>query len=126
VAVALVALAFPLMTLLHQQSEIDATQSAIAQLHQLSQNLTAQAKVNSSASAAIALAREDYQMVLPGQALIQVLPGRSTSFVSENSGDPGLQPLVSPQGADLVTTPTATSSSNGFLTRFVHTLEFWR
>lgn len=137
VAVMIVVAAFPLTSLLRQQSEIDSTNAAIALLQRQSSNLATQAKHVSSTAAAIALAREDYQLVLPGQRLIQVLPGKQSQYMGATSGDPGLQPLVSPQQAQLATlngSPTAahgatasTSTANGnFIHRLVRTLEFWR
>jgi len=58
--------------------------------------LTLQAKSIDSKSAAILLAREQYQLVSTGQSLIQVLPGIGPNDVDQSIGDPGLQPLVSP------------------------------
>jgi hypothetical protein len=112
-----------------QQTELDATSNAIALLHQQSANLQRQAEATSSRSAALALARQQYQLVLPGQSLIQILPGAGASS-SAQSGDPGFQPLVSPQNAGLggfeAPTTTRVKAGSNFLVRFVRTLEFWR
>ena len=124
----LVVAVFPLSSLWRQQTELDATSNAIALLQQQSANLQRQAQATSSRSAALALARQQYQLVLPGQSLIQILPGAGAS--SALSGDPGFQPLVSPQNAQLggLVAPTVATPHAGsnFLVRFVRTLEFWR
>ena len=129
-AVLLVVAVFPFSSLWRQQTELDATSNAIALLQQQSANLQRQAQATSSRSAALALARQQYQLVLPGQILIQILPGAGAGASSALSGDPGFQPLVSPQNAQLgglatPTLPTPHAGSN-FLVRFFRTLEFWR
>jgi hypothetical protein len=120
----------PASALWHQQSVIDATSAQIAAIKQQDQALKLQAKSVSSTSAAMLLAREQYQLVAPGQSLIQVLPGDGSGRVSQSTGDPGLQPLVSPTSvSSLASGATATSTthkaSSGFIARFVRTLEFW-
>jgi hypothetical protein len=122
---------FPASALWHQQSEINATAAQIAAIQKQDQALKLQAKSVSSASSATLLAREQYQLVAPGQSLIQVLPGDGSGMVSQSTGDPGLQPLVSPTSvSSLAIGPSSTPStphkaSHGFFSRFVRTLEFW-
>jgi ABC-type transporter Mla subunit MlaD len=131
-AVALLVLWFPMRTLWHQQSELDSTASQIASIQRQGQSLSAQAKSVSSKAAATLLAREQYQLVSPGQSLIQVLPGNGSGYVSANQGDPGFQPLVSPLSSSSLTSDPALATtskhaaSESFLARFVRTLEFWR
>jgi len=118
---------FPLSTLWHQQSQINQTAAQIKALQSQEHALKSQAKTVDTKAAAIDLAREQYQLVSPNQSLIQVLPGDSAGQVSASSADPGLQPLVSPSSATLpsVTHAKASHSSRGFVSRLVHTLEFW-
>ncbi len=131
-AVAMLALWFPLSTLIHQQSQLDTVRSQIDAVHRQQLALEQQAAAIDTRSAATQLAREQYQLVGPGQSLIQVLPGLAKGDVARSTGDPGLQPLVSPASAPslLTTSPTGVTTSahygEGFLTRFVRTLEFWR
>ena len=128
-AIAVVAVAFPFKTLWRQQSALDAASSQIAQLHRQSALLAQRAKAVATESAAIALARQDYQLVMPGQSLIQVLPGNGSGYVAQNSTDPGSQPLVNIGTGPVVAGPTTTSATSGlhgFVARFVRTLEFWR
>jgi len=127
-AISIVVVAFPFQTLWRQQQALNAASSQIAQIGRQSSALTQQAKAVSTEAAAIALAREQYQLVQPGQRLIQVLPGNGAGYVAENSNDPGFAPLV-----NLTPTATATATSNrstslvhGFVSRFVRTIEFWR
>jgi hypothetical protein len=123
---------FPLSALWHQQSEIDTTAAQISAIRQQDQTLTLQAKSVSSKAAATLLARAQYQLVAPGQSLIQVLPGDGSGKVSQSTGDPGLQPLVSPSSVSSLASSGAVAqtkkhgSPNGFAARFVRTLEFWR
>jgi len=73
---------FPLSAIWHQQSELNSTSAQINAIKSQQRALTLQAKSIDSKSAAILLAREQYQLVSTGQSLIQVLPGigRTTSI----------------------------------------------
>jgi hypothetical protein len=123
---------FPLQALWHQQSALDSTAAQIAALQRQQHALLLQAQSIDSKAAATLLAREQYQLVAPGQSLIQVLPGNGSGVVSQSTGDPGLQPLVSPSSVSTLVTPSSkastgkASSAKGFVTRLLRTLEFWR
>jgi len=123
---------FPFSALWHQQSVIDQTAAQIAAIKKQDVTLEQQAKSVSTKEAAMLLAREQYQLVAPGQSLIQVLPGNGSGHVSSSAGDPGLQPLVAPSSiSSLAASAAAVASakhhpSTGFLARFERTLEFWR
>ena len=130
-ALAMLAAWFPFATLWHQQAQIDATVNQISAVARQQSALERQAHAISSASAAARLARQQYQLVRPGQSLIQVLPGREGGSPTAASGDPGLQPVVSPSAAPtLGVAPGASraphSSLRTFVSRLVRTLEFWR
>jgi hypothetical protein len=128
-AVVIVAVWFPASALWHQQAQIDSTAAQIKVLQNQEQSLKEESKAIDSKAAAIQLAREQYQLVAPGQSLIQVLPENSAGEVTASSADPGFQPLVAPSDAAplTVTTPHAPPSHHaGFLSRLVRTLEFWR
>jgi hypothetical protein len=119
---------FPLTALWHQQSQLDTTSAQIKAVQRQEQALATQSKAVDTKAAATALAREQYQLVSPGQSLIQVLPGNASGLVSPSSADPGLQPLVAPSSAAPLVTPSMTEHrmNNGFASRLVRTLEFWR
>lgn len=123
---------FPASALWHQQAQLNATASEIRSVQRQEAILTGEAKSVDTKAAATQLARAQYQLVNPGQSLIQVLPGDSAGQVSANSVDPGFQPLVSPSTAatpgTAPTTPTRSThhQDHGFLSRLVRTLEFWR
>ena len=123
---------FPLTAIWHQQSELNATSAQINAIKAQQRALTLQAKSIDSKAAAILLAREQYQLVSPGQSLIQVLPGVGPGSADQSIGDPGLQPLVSPSSVSSLVASNATtaskhqSSAKAFLSRLVRTLEFWR
>jgi hypothetical protein len=121
---------FPLSSLWHQQAQIDTTAAQIKALQRQESSLKSQAKTIDTKAAATALAREQYQLVNPGQSLIQVLPGDSSGQVSASSADPGLQPLVAPSSmataSATVTTTPGTRHTNQYFSRLLRTLEFWR
>jgi hypothetical protein len=123
---------FPLTSIWHQQSQLSTTSAQINAIESQERALTSQAKSIDSKSAAILLAREQYQLVSPGQSLIQVLPGAGPGHVDQSTGDPGLQPLVSPSSVSSLVTPrtstksTHSSSAKKFVSRLMRTLEFWR
>jgi Septum formation initiator len=123
---------FPASALWHQQAQLNATASQIKSVERQEANLKSEAKTADTKAAATQLARAQYQLVSPGQSLIQVLPGDSAGQVSANSVDPGFQPLVSPSSAATPgTTPSSSTTSkhrpgHGFVSRLVRTLEFWR
>jgi hypothetical protein len=127
-AVVMLAGWFPFKSLWHQQAQIDATSAQIAAIQRQEQSLKNQESTVDTKAAATALAREQYQLVNPGQSLIQVLPGDSSGQVSASSADPGLQPLVAPSSMAPTTPTTKTThhTTNLYFSRLVRTLEFWR
>jgi hypothetical protein len=131
-AVAMLVGWFPATAIWHQQSELNATSAQINAIKNQQRALTVQAKSIDSKSAAILLAREQYQLVSPGQSLIQVLPGSGANNANPSTGDPGLQPLVSPSSVSSLATSTTKATSahhstaKAFISRLVRTLEFWR
>jgi Septum formation initiator len=126
-AVVMLVMWFPLSTLWHQQSELDATNAQIAAIRQQQQALKSQAQSLSSTREIMLRARELYQLVLPKQSLIQVLPGQQSGVISPHAGDPGFQPLAPPSSLTAATsTPAAHAAPSGFWSRLMRTLEFWR
>ncbi len=104
-ALVVLVVGFPAATLLTQHRQLSA---ASAQLHQVVQDdkrLGEQEKALDSKTEINRLARQDYQLVSPGQTLYDVLPssGRHASTTmptgGTESGDPGNQPLVDPANA---------------------------
>jgi len=104
VAFAVIVLAawFPASSLFHQRQAEAAAASQLTQLRQQDQALR-QEQTNLNSPAEIQrIAREQYQLVLPGQQAYQVLPPNGTGTGAANepyAGDPGLQPPVSPSAA---------------------------
>ncbi len=94
------------------------------------------------------IAREQYQLVSPGQQAYQVLPPSGAAAAgTPYAGDPGSDgpvtpsatPELPPGGVTTTTTPVAAhrhadgthpvptpASSGGFVSRMVQSLEFWR
>jgi hypothetical protein len=135
---------FPASALVHQRATLAADAAQLSQLHQEDTALTTEAK-NLSSSAEIArIARQQYQLVAPGQQAYEVLPpSGSPSTGTPYAGDPGSAQPVAPSAASVLpaggvtatTQPTAKAASHahpsgatseGTFERMLHALEFWR
>jgi len=140
---------FPAGSLLSQRSSLHGTEAELNALHAQDTAL-AQEKKNLSDSGEIGrIAREQYQLVSPGQQAYEVLPPSGAAATgTPYAGDPGTNGPVTPSATSELppggvttttttepgaSTPTAathphasTSSSGGFVSRMVHALEFWR
>jgi cell division protein FtsB len=138
---------FPAESLLSQRSNLAATETQLSALHKQDAALN-QEKQNLSAAAEIGrIAREQYQLVSPGQQAYEVLPPTgATSSGTPYAGDPGSEPPVTPSatpelppgGVTTTTTPgdgadhhssrpaASAAAGTGMLERMLHTLEFWR
>lgn len=119
---------FPARLLWSQHQQIAQVNAQIAALQQQEKVLNAQAKSIDSKTALTNLARSQYQLVKPGQSLIQILDGKNTISLGVGSGDPGEQPLALPSVGNTIPTISVTSSTShsNFISRFVRSLEFWR
>ncbi len=151
-ALVVLATSFPFTDLLHQHQQLSAEAAQLSELRHQNQLLSEQQNQLNSSAEIERLARQNYQLVTPGQTLYDILPpsGRaSAALVGEPSvGDPADQPLVAPAEAPNMTpdpglpqTPNAGGSTTGtstaaasspsqstssFLGRVVSTLEFWK
>jgi hypothetical protein len=127
-ALVLIAAWFPFRTLLGQSAQLNAANQQLATLSAQSRAIDAERAAVSSAQATTLLARQEYQLVLPGQRLIQVLTNPTNGALS--TGDPGDAPLVSPSNVKdlvpVVPSAPATPGPLGFWSRVASTLEFWR
>jgi cell division protein FtsB len=103
IAIVLLATSFPLSTIFTQHHQVSAAAAQLSQLDRENQKLAEQRSQLNSNIAIQRLAREDYQLVSPGQTLYSVLPASghvtSASAGQPTSGDPGYQPLVDPADA---------------------------
>ena len=136
---------FPAGSLLNQRSSLADTEAQLSALHKQDAAL-AQEKKNLSDSDEIGrIAREQYQLVTPGQQAYEVLPPTgATAAGTPYAGDPGSDAPVTPSatpelppGGVTSTTPSTGShrvppagasapASSGLLSRMLHSLEFWR
>lgn len=119
---------FPARLLWNQHQQISQVNSQIVSLQQQQRVLKAQAKSIDSKTALTNLARSQYQLVKPGQSLIQILDGTNSIRLGGGTGDPGQQPLASPTVGNSVPSVSvkSTVAKSNFITRFVRSLEFWR
>ena len=141
---------FPANALYHQHASLASAKAQLNELHEQDAAL-AQERKNLSDSAEIArIAREQYQLVSPGQQAFEVLPPTGSSDAdAPYSGDPALSAPgcavlgIGPSaGFGTTTTQPATATPavrrtrrrtrappqhrNGVLGRIVYALEFWR
>jgi cell division protein FtsB len=134
---------FPFSSLLQQRTTLSSTAAQLSGLHKQDAAL-AQEQKNLSDDAEIGrIAREQYQLVSPGQQAYEVLPPSGSSAAGAPfAGDPGSTAPVAPTAASElppggVTTTTApragsdksrtpTQPDSGMLSRMLHALEFWR
>jgi hypothetical protein len=141
---------FPANALYHQHSSLATAEAQLNVLHQQDAALAQERKNLSDATEISRIAREQYQLVSPGQQAFEVLPRTGTSHAdTPYSGDPALTAPVDPSsasvlppGSETTTTQPAKASrasalpdaskahtaapSRGVLGRMVDALEFWR
>lgn len=102
-ALVVLVFSFPFSTLVSQHRELSAAATQLAEVRQVNRQLTEQEKQLSSKAEIERRARQDYQLVEPGQTLYNLLPGPGTvaspGGTGTTAGDPGNQPLVSPSRA---------------------------
>ena len=149
-AVVVLVSSFPLSVLLGQHRQLSAEAAQLSSIqHQNSLLAEQRLQLNSNAEVK-RLARQNYQLVEPGQALYLILPpaGQTTSSTpgAPTAGDPANQPLVAPAqapnmspdpglpatappaspgtGGSISTVPT--KPSGGFWSRVGSTLQFWK
>ncbi len=142
-SVAMLGLWFPFSPLLHQRQSASKLSAQLQSLKAQDQVLKGQEKTLTSPGDVTRLAREQYQLVLPGQRLVQVLPPSGTPTQGNAGqapypGDPGLTKPVAPSAIALLPTTTTTTtttpggtkaksnSGGGLLDRLISTLAFWR
>jgi hypothetical protein len=142
---------FPANALYQQHASLASANATLNQLHQQDAALAQERKRLSDSSEIARIAREQDQLVSPGQQAFAVLPPTGTSKPNAPyAGDPALTGPVSPSSAAVLppgsetgtTTPVTTtsqasspgtstthhgaSSRGGVLSRMLGSLEFWR
>jgi cell division protein FtsB len=135
---------FPFGSLVHQRSTLSGAEAQLSGLRKQDVALSQETKNLSDAAEIGRIAREQYQLVSPGQQAYEVLPPARTSAPGvPYAGDPGSTAPVPPTaaaelppgGVTTTTAPAAPSergqkppgqSGSGMLARMLHALEFWR
>ena len=135
---------FPFSSLLQQRATLSGTAAQLSSLHEQDAALAQEKKNLSDADEIGRIAREQYQLVSPGQQAYEVLPPAGSSAAGvPYAGDPGsISPVapsaaseLPPPGGATTTTPPSTSAkggnagqqpASGMLDRMLHALEFWR
>jgi cell division protein FtsB len=140
---------FPASSLLSQRSNLTSAEAQLRALHTQDAALAQERKNLSEPGEIGRIAREQYQLVSPGQQAYEVLPpAGATAAGTPYAGDPGADGPVTPSATPelppggvttTTTTPAATPpssdtagsgrpapSSGGLLSRMAQALEFWR
>ncbi len=136
---------FPAGALIDQRRTLTSAAATLSQLKQEDRALNAESKNLSTSTEIARIARQQFQLVPPGERAYQVLPpaGTEGGATDPYSGDPGLSTPVSPSAAlelppgslpveratGATSKPKATSdaaSPPDLVTRVLDTLEFWR
>ncbi len=142
---------FPGSSLLSQRSSLAGTAAELASLHKQDGALAQEKKSLSDAGEIGRIAREQYQLVSPGQQAYEVLPPSGAAATRTPShGDPASSAPVAPTasaelppgGVPTTTTtvpanghaaspshpvaPVAPPTAPGLVARMLHALEFWR
>ena len=148
ISAAVVAAWFPAEALLHQRASLAGAQAQLATLHQQDAALAQEAHNLGDAGEIGRIAREEYQLVSPGQQAYEVLPPAGAASASASggtpyAGDPGVSAPSAPSAAAELPPGTPTTSTKttatttttapshaahrpGLLSRMAHSLEFWR
>ena len=138
---------FPGGPLLQQHAALAATDSTLSTLRHQDAALATEQKNLNTPSEIERIARQQYDLVLPGQAAFQVLPPNGSVTDAPYATDPGLAAPVALSGTPelagsgvTVGTPavahhhdagrpaplSAAASDGSVFTRILRTLEFWR
>jgi cell division protein FtsB len=141
---------FPANALYHQHASLASAGAQLNALHQQDAALAQESKNLRDANEIARIAREQYQLVTPGQQAIEVLPRTGSAKAnSPYAGDPARHAPVAPSSkaelppgsATTTTTTPATAhhaaasggaathqaaKSGGVLGRMLDSLEFWR
>jgi len=124
----------PVGALLSQRAAISAANTQLSRLNAEGTMLSSQLKQLAQPQYQLGLFRARYQLVEPGQRLLEVVNLSSASASTIDApyrGDPGFTPIVNPITGSAVDPRTAGASrsssaaSPGFFSRVLDTLEFW-
>ena len=125
VAVVVLVTSFPAATLLEQHSALASARTQLQMLNQQNAALAQRDRALVSGTELQRIARQDYQLVEPGQTLYGILPPAGHAPLSSGTaGDPGNAPLVAPGGA--LVPPAAPATHPGTFARLLRRLEFWK
>ncbi len=128
---------FPASALLHQRSAIAAAAQQVSHLRSEDAQLAQQSNQLTTPGAITQLAQSQYQLVEPGQRLVQVLPAtaKPTTTASGEApypGDPGYAKVMAPSAVALLpgestnTVKSIGAPGETLLHRVLSTLEFWK
>jgi cell division protein FtsB len=114
VSVVIVAAWFPASALYHQHEQLGASTAQLTELRQQDKALDQERKSLASPAEIARIARQQYDLVKPGQQAYEVLPPSDGSGSNApDAGDPGLSAPVTPSGESELPDGGNHSSSGG-------------
>ena len=112
VSVVIAAAWFPASALYHQHEQLGASTAQLTELRQQDKALDQERKSLASPAEIARIARQQYDLVKPGQQAYEVLPPSDGSGSNApDAGDPGLSAPVTPSGESELPDGTSHSSS---------------
>jgi len=112
VSVVIVAAWFPASALYHQHEQLGASTAQLTELRQQDKALDQERKSLASPAEIARIARQQYDLVKPGQQAYEVLPPSDGSGSNApDAGDPGLSTPVTPSGESELPDGASHSSS---------------
>jgi cell division protein FtsB len=128
---------FPASALYRQHASLAGASQQLRALHQQDSALAQERKNLSDSSEIARIAREQYQLVSPGQHAYEVLPPSGAAVAgAPYAGDPALTTPADPSdaselppgttGGHTASTAHHPASSDGAFQRMLRALEFWR
>jgi cell division protein FtsB len=112
VSVVIVAAWFPASALYHQHQQLGASTAQLTELRQQDKALDQERKSLASPAEIARIARQQYDLVKPGQQAYEVLPPSDGSGSNApDAGDPGLSAPVTPSGESELPDGSSHSSS---------------
>lgn len=111
VSIAIVGVWFPAAALYDQRHQLAATDAQLSQLHHQDKVLQREQQLLKSPAEVGRIARQQYQLVPPGETAYQVLPPNDDGKGGEYGGDPAYQPLVKPSAATEI--PAGSTAGQG-------------
>ena len=116
---------FPLRTYMAQRTQLARARDTALTLAGQNRALQSQARQLQTPAQIEALARQRYDLVLPGQEAYAILPAPAPAQTAKRPTTASTATSTPPAHLEPVGPVVRPAAPAGFLSRFVHQLEFW-